>query len=72
MPYKQISIEKTKVWILEGEEPVRTKIVNNNTTFEQVIAFNYLGKHLCLLLTSEDDNNKMHRFQILLGSPKEN
>jgi hypothetical protein len=39
----KISIAKTKATAVKGKMNVRTKIVINNNTTEQVSSFNYLG-----------------------------
>jgi hypothetical protein len=39
----KISVQKTKSMAFEGRDPVRTKIVIDNKTIEQVKSFNYLG-----------------------------
>jgi len=38
-----ISVQKTKSMAFKGRDPVRTKIVIDNKSIEQVNSFNYLG-----------------------------
>jgi uncharacterized protein (DUF1330 family) len=38
-----ISVRKTKSMAFKGRDPVRTKIVIDNKSIEQVKSFNYLG-----------------------------
>jgi hypothetical protein len=38
-----ISVQKTELMALKGQEPVRCKIVMDNKIMEQVSSFNYLG-----------------------------
>lgn len=65
----EISINKTKVMAFEGKNHIRSKIVINNNSIEQVNAFNYLG--CCLsYVNSRDVDTKLAKFQQLLGTIK--
>lgn len=39
----RIFIIKTKIISFRGKEPIKTKLINNDKTIEQVRRFNYLG-----------------------------
>jgi hypothetical protein len=65
----EISINKSKVMAFKGKYPVRSKIMINNKTIEQVKNFNYLG---CDISYNYDDDlqNKLHKFQYICGTIK--
>ena len=63
----RISAQKTKVMAFKGKEPVRSKIVLNNGTLEQLSNFNYLGCDISYR-KGKDTINKIHRFQNICGT----
>lgn len=62
----KISTTKTQILAFRGKYPVRSKIILNGTTLEQVAAFNYLG---CYVTYNEDKDLsvKLNKFQSICG-----
>jgi hypothetical protein len=61
-----ISVQKTKSMAFKGRDPVRTKIVIDNKTVEQVKSFNYLGN----MISHErelDTDNKLNKYLKITG-----
>lgn len=65
----KISHEKTKVFGFQGGRHIRTKIVLNNKTLEQVNIFNYLGCNISYI-QQNDQEIKLEKFLRLIGTIK--
>ena len=65
----EISPEKTKVMTFKGSHPVRSKIILENKTIEQVSKFNYLGCDISFV-NEIDVNNKINKFSYITGTLK--
>ena len=63
----KISTAKTKVMAFRGKQPVRTKIIINDQTIEQVNHFNYLG-HDIGYDKDYDIDKKLAKFQGICGT----
>lgn len=63
----RISTNKTKVMAFRGQEPVRSKIVLNNQTIEQIGSFNFLGCMISLY-EEKDIQNKIEKFNYINGT----
>ena len=60
-----VSVQKTKLMLFKGCDPVRTKIVIDNKIIEQVNLFNYLGN---ISYERElDIDNKLHYYLKITG-----
>lgn len=63
----KISKDKTKIMAFEGKETVRSKIIIDNKTLEQVSHFNYLGCDTTYE-RDKDVESKVHKFQAICGT----
>lgn len=64
-----ISTEKTKILAFWGKSQIRSKIILEGRSLEQVENFNYLGCDINTRNTSEDDvNKKVSKFQMMCGT----
>ena len=66
----EIATKKTKVFGFVGTDHLRTKIIINDETLEQVNQFTYLGCSISYQF-SNDVDSKMTKFQQLIGTIKE-
>jgi hypothetical protein len=62
-----ISKNKTKIMAFKGKLNVRSKIVLENTTLEQVQQFSCLGCETSFI-QERDVNNKIQKFQMVCGT----
>ena len=63
----KISLKKTKIMAFKGKSPVRSKIVLDNKTLEQVSHFRYLGCDISYD-RERDIDEKINRFQMICGT----
>ena len=59
--------QKLNRWGFQGKEHVRTKIVLNTKTIQQVRDFNYLGCNMSYCARKKA-NNKVNKFQRMCGT----
>jgi hypothetical protein len=65
----KISKNKAEIVAFKGKLNVRSKIVSENTTLEQVQQFNYLGCETSFI-QERDVNNKIQKFQMVMWHNK--
>jgi hypothetical protein len=63
----KMSINKTKTMAFKGKYPIRTKIVIEDKTLEQVNHFKYLGYDVTFLVETDTDA-KIKKFQNICGT----
>ena len=63
----EIATKKTKVFGFVGTEHLRTKIIINDETLEQVSQFTYLGCSISYQF-SNDIEFKLEKFLLLIGT----
>ena len=61
-----ISVQKTDLMTLKGQEPVRSKTVMDNKIIEQVTSFNYLG-NLVSCEEEVDIDSKLNNYLKIIG-----